>query len=136
MKGITKFLLISGIIIMLFGASNKSESVSPAFETCAKPGCDRMCDSGQIYCYRHRTYDHSERKKKSTSTTTSNTTYNNTKSNKGSYETNNRNKLPKKSYYTDDMPDCDDYDSWGEFMDDWDGNMPDGSDASDYWDNW
>ena len=29
--------------------------------------------------------------------------------------------------YTDDMPDCDDYDNWGEFMDDWEGNMPDGS---------
>ncbi len=34
------------------------------------------------------------------------------------------------------MPDCDDYDDWREFIDDWDGNMPDGSDASDYWDNW
>ncbi len=39
-------------------------------------------------------------------------------------------------HYADDMPDCDDYDSWGDFMDDWDGKMPDGSDASDYWDNW
>ncbi len=45
-------------------------------------------------------------------------------------------KITKKSYYTDGMPDCDDYDNWDDFMDDWDGNMPDGSDASDYWDNW
>ena len=46
-------------------------------------------------------------------------------------------KSSHKSYsYEQDMPDCDDYESWGEFMDDWDGNMPDGSDASDYWDNW
>ena len=37
---------------------------------------------------------------------------------------------------SDDMPDCDDYEDWDEFMDDWDGNMPDGSDASDYWDDW
>ena len=34
------------------------------------------------------------------------------------------------------MPDCDDYDSYEDFMDDWDGNMPDGSDAEDYWENW
>ena len=35
-----------------------------------------------------------------------------------------------------DMPDCDDYESYEEFMDDWDGNMPDGSDAEDYWEDW
>lgn len=34
------------------------------------------------------------------------------------------------------MPDCDDYDSYEDFMDDWDGCMPDGSDAEDYWENW
>ena len=58
-----------------------------------------------------------------------------TKKNSGSSKSSKR-KITKKSYYTDDMPDCDDYDCWGDFMDDWDGNMPDGSDASDYWDNW
>lgn len=35
-----------------------------------------------------------------------------------------------------EMPDCDDYDSYDDFMDDWDGCMPDGSDAEDYWENW
>lgn len=34
------------------------------------------------------------------------------------------------------MPDCDDYDSYEEFMDEWEGFMPDGSDAEDYWENW
>lgn len=34
------------------------------------------------------------------------------------------------------MPDCDDYDSLDDFLDDWDGYMPDGSDALDYWENW
>lgn len=34
------------------------------------------------------------------------------------------------------MPDCDDYEDFDEFMDDWDGRMPDGSDAEDYWENW
>ena len=35
-----------------------------------------------------------------------------------------------------DMPDCDDYESYDDFMDDWDGDMPDGSDAEDYWEDW
>ena len=35
-----------------------------------------------------------------------------------------------------DMPDCDDYDDLEDFLDDWEGCMPDGSDAEDYWDNW
>lgn len=34
------------------------------------------------------------------------------------------------------MPDCDDYDDYDDFMDDWDGFMPDGSDAEDYWEDW
>ena len=42
----------------------------------------------------------------------------------------------KKSNGNHLMPDCDDYDSYEEFMDDWDGFMPDGSDAEDYWENW
>jgi len=33
-------------------------------------------------------------------------------------------------------PDCDDYADFDEFMDDWDGRMPDGSDAEDYWEDW
>lgn len=35
-----------------------------------------------------------------------------------------------------EMPDCDDYEDFDDFMDDWDGNMPDGSDAEDYWEDW
>lgn len=45
-------------------------------------------------------------------------------------------KKKSKSYYEDDYPDCDDYEDWEEFMDDWDGDMPGDSDASDYWDDW
>jgi len=39
----------------------------------------------------------------------------------------------KKKY---SMPDCDDYEDYDDFMDEWDGCMPDGSDAEDYWENW
>ena len=34
------------------------------------------------------------------------------------------------------MPDCDDYEDFDEFMDEWEGRMPDGSNAEDYWENW
>jgi len=37
---------------------------------------------------------------------------------------------------TTEMPDCDDYEDYEDFMDEWDGRMPDGSDAEDYWENW
>ena len=57
--------------------------------------------------------------------------------NSGSGSKSSGRKSSHKTYsYEQYMPDCDDYESWEEFMDDWDGNMPDGSDASDYWDNW
>lgn len=49
---------------------------------------------------------------------------------------NPENKEDNKQDIEMEMPDCDDYDSYEEFMDDWDGNMPDGSDAEDYWENW
>ena len=35
-----------------------------------------------------------------------------------------------------ELPDCGDYESYEDFMDDWDGYMPDGSDAEDYWEDW
>lgn len=35
-----------------------------------------------------------------------------------------------------ELPDCDDYESYEDFMDDWDSYMPDGSDAEDYWEDW
>ncbi|MCR5604926.1 MAG: hypothetical protein K6G27_14675 [Lachnospiraceae bacterium] len=42
----------------------------------------------------------------------------------------------KKKEKEAEWPDCDDYWDEDEFLDDWDGNMPDDSDAMDYWDNW
>lgn len=61
--------------------------------------------------------------------------------NKNNYDNNKKNSsyhnnYGKKSSSKYKMPDCDDYEDFDEFMDDWDGNMPDGSDAEDYWENW
>ena len=52
----------------------------------------------------------------------------------GSYKKSSSKKSSKKS--CQEWPDCDDYWDEDEFLDDWDGNMPDDSDAMDYWDNW
>lgn len=110
-------------ICLLCGAQKTST------RTCIKAGCNNKCASGSSYCYIHKSYSTT---KKSSNTKKKNNSTN--KKNSG-YSKPFKKKTTKKSYSTD-MPDCDDYGSWGEFMDDWDGNMPDGSDASDYWDNW
>ena len=41
-----------------------------------------------------------------------------------------------KSQRKPELPDCDDYEGYEDFMDDWDGYMPDGSNAEDYWEDW
>ena len=125
MKAFMRFLLVfvAALIIGLFGYT---EDVSA--QTCLHSGCKRKCYSGDRYCYRHKINTATKKNSK--------TTKNTYKRRSGSSKTSKGKKMTNKSYYTDEMPDCDDYDNWGEFMDDWDGNMPNGSDASDYWDNW
>ena len=112
------------IICMLCGAKK-----TPT-RTCIKAGCNNKCATGSSYCYIHKP---STIKKKSNNTIKKN---NITNKKKGSGYSGSSKKIITKNSNAIDMPDCDDYGSWGEFMDDWDGNMPDGSDASDYWDNW
>ena len=130
MKSIKKIAFIAIAVLMiclLCGAKSSST------KTCFKSGCKNKCAPGSSYCYIHKS--HSNVKKDSRWETKKSNSSKSTKKSSGSSKSGKR-KITKKSYYTDDMPDCDDYDNWGEFMDDWDGNMPDGSDASDYWDNW
>ena len=88
--------------------------------TCRKDGCyNKASDSSDDrYCSTHST-----KSSKSSTSSTSKTTYTPSKKYTSS--------KPKKK-----MPDCDDYEDYDDFMDDWDGNMPDGSDAEDYWENW
>ena len=110
------------IICMLCGAKKTSA------RTCIKAGCNKKSATGSSYCYIHKP---SSITMKSNNTKKKN---NINKKNPGTYKSSQKITTKKTDYI--DMPDCDDYGSWGEFMDDWDGNMPDGSDASDYWDNW
>ena len=67
--------------------------------------------------------------KKNTKKSTGSGSYKKSSSKKSSSK-----KSSKKS--CQEWPDCDDYWDEDEFLDDWDGNMPDDSDAMDYWDNW
>lgn len=127
MKTSKRFLvvIIAGLLVFLLCGAKKTSTW-----TCCKPGCHNKCPAGTYYCSIHKSCSN-KKSNKSGTTKKSSTSKKNTGSSK-----NNRKRLTKKSYYTDDMPDCDDYENWGDFVDDWDGNMPDGSDASDYWDNW
>lgn len=129
MKRVKKLAIIIISILLIFSLCGAKKTTS---KTCFKAGCKNTCAPGSIYCYIHKSQS-STKKGSSTSMKKKNST---TIKKKSGSSKNSRRKLTKKSYYTDDMPDPDDYDNWGDFMDDWDGNMPDGSDASDYWDNW
>ena len=113
---------------------------------CVASGCSNYCKSSSIYCYKHecsKTSCHNKAINQgycSTHANKSNTSsYKSTSSSsKSSYNKSKKSSYSKskskKRYY--DMPDCDDYDDYDDFMDDWDGCMPDDSDAEDYWDNW
>ncbi len=80
-------------------------------------------------------YSSSYKKSPTKKNTKKSYTKKNTKKSSGSsYKKSSGKKSSKKS--CQEWPDCDDYWDEDEFLDDWDGNMPDGSDAMDYWDNW
>lgn len=85
---------------------------------CKQSGCGNTASSDG-YCGRH---GNSSSSYKSTGKTYSKSS--------SSYK---KSSSSKKSY---SMPDPDDYEDFDDFMDDWDGCMPDGSDAEDYYDNW
>ena len=120
--------------------TNKTTSSSSTTKTkvCAYPKCRVVVKSSGLYCTEHtcsKRYCYSKRRDGSVycenhspassgSKTSSNSNNNSSSSNK------------KNSSKKVEMPDCDDYDSYEDFMDDWDGFMPDGSDAEDYWENW
>jgi len=129
------------------------------YKTCAASGCYDYAKSGSSYCSSHicshskctnkatekRGYCSTHKCKYSGCSNSAYYTYgkykgycNNhawqmsgkTNSNTSSKKNSDNN---KKTY---EMPDCDDYEDYEDFMDDWDGCMPDGSDAEDYWEDW
>lgn len=81
--------------------------------TCEWTDCTHKKSSNSDYCSTHERELENARKKRQQSTSSK-----------------------KKATTEYEMPDCDDYDSYDDFMDDWDGEMPDGGDAEDYWEDW
>ena len=129
-NSLAKGLLIFGIIIIIGLIAGEADSKPK----CIKSGCSNDQASGSSYCYLHKPYTGSSSYSKKSSGSSSSKSSTSSSSNKNT--TSNYN---SKSYSTNkkkEMPDCDDYEDFDDFMDDWDGCMPDGSDAEDYWDNW
>ena len=92
------------------------------------------CDQGRGGCYQevwgaNELCSRCREKNQSSNSTSSNRS----KSYGSSSYSSNKKSSSTKKYR---MPDCDDYESYDDFMDDWDGNMPDDSDAEDYWEDW
>ena len=126
--------------------SNYSSMSSDSYEesdTCHHGSCEKKVISGSRYCSSHtcgkgrngcyrevpganELCSSCREKQKNTSSVSTSSTRSSTYNTK-------KNTSSEKNY---EMPDCDDYESYDDFMDDWDGNMPDGSDAEDYWEDW
>lgn len=118
---------------------------------CSYPGCENAPKRGSKYCWNHSTSDsrhssgsHSSSESSSATTDESEDRWDSTTSSTDSYSTTTRTTTEDPYIYNRrtteateyEMPDCDDYEDYDDFMDDWDGDMPDGSDAEDYWEDW
>ncbi len=91
---------------------SREDAEETTYKTCAVNGCTKRTEKDSMFCKKH------------------------TCTKKKCQEQKMSRALYCKEHLKKEMPDCDDYDSFDDFMDDWDGHMPDGSDAEDYWENW
>ena len=95
------------------GTSETTNSkTTTSSKICAVNKCSSKVTTGSKYCSKH------------------------TCKKKNCYNQKNANAEYCSQHLKTTMPDCDDYEDYEEFMDEWDGNMPDGSDAEDYWEEW
>lgn len=97
--------------------------------SCIWSDCDHARKDGSIFCYYHAAKSSIETSKEVDRIEASKE---NAKKAQDVEKVKNNSSSTKKS----DLPDCDDYEDYEEFMDEWDGCMPDGSDAEDYWEDW
>lgn len=135
------FMLVTGV------APEETYAVSGK---CIATGCNSSCSKASWYCYKHECKksgcynkgtihgycsSHAPKSYSSSYKSSSSSSKSSSKKSTSSKSSYSKSKSKsKKRYY--DMPDCDDYEDYDDFMDDWDGCMPDDSDAEDYWDNW
>lgn len=129
-------IILVSILLVYFGKKD-----------CRNSWCHRMRQADSPYCIiceekqKRVVEDEKTYERKSTSSSTQGTISNTygTTYNASGVDTSNSGKTNKTQSSTGkqySMPDCDDYEDFDEFMDEWDGFMPDGSDAEDYWENW
>ena len=139
-------------ILIIAGLTAKDEP-----KECAHYGCTNNAHGDSIFCRRHDPeYDDSESgievhmvnynygnygsiigtsDNNNSGRNDNNAGNRNNNRNNSNNSSNNRN-VDTNSDNNVEMPDCDDYEDYEEYIDDWDGVLPDGTDADDYWDNW
>lgn len=109
-------------------------------EKCKTDGCSRTTVENSRYCSIHDPFYEGarlyERNHSGSSYSSSASKTNSSSSSSSSSSGYKSSSSSKSSYNKTSMPDCDDYEDYDDFMDDWDGYMPDGSDAEDYWEDW
>lgn len=152
-KSLLKVITVLFAAFLISSASSETTYAAKNPDLCAKPGCNNKKYCGS-YCATHdcckiksacKTANYGGRKickKSGCGNTASSDGYcgrhssNKSNSNSNSNKKPSNTKKPSSSKKNYDMPDPDDYEDYDDFMDDWDGCMPDGSDAEDYYDNW
>jgi len=101
---------------------------------CLVPNCTRCVVADGLYCIKHTCIEPGCTNK---ATEDSGRCSSCEKAYKSKTTTKKKMTYKTKSKSTEvEWPDCDDYEDYGHFMDDWEGEMPDGSNAEDYWDDW
>ena len=152
-KALVKITTLMMAAVIMFGLNGMV--VNANSYRCIHSGCNNKTVSGSNYCSTHKckksgctncglkkyggycSSSHQNKSKSLSSSSSKKGSYNSSTSKKSSYSSTTSKKssssTSKRNY---EMPDCDDYEDYDDFMDEWDGYMPDGSDAEDYWDNW
>ena len=141
-KTFLRFVVALLVAFIVFTGFTPEETYARSGK-CNASGCSSYCSTSSWYCYKHecsKTSCHNKATNQGYCSTHAQKSYSSSSSGKSSSKNNKKSTYSssktksKKKYY--DMPDCDDYEDYDDFMDDWDGCMPDDSDAEDYWDNW
>lgn len=127
------FIFIVASITISFLCMIFNENEPKVDNTCIWSDCNKPRKEDSIYCLGHYV-DHSIKTDQKV-----NEKKRQEKAKKEKAKEAEKKSQNKKSYSTNsysNLPDCDDYDDYEDFMDNWDGYMPSGYDAEDYWEDW
>jgi len=102
---------------------------------CAASNCDKCVVVGGMFCRTHTCSEAGCTRRATEKSGRCYTCEKETASKKNSSKKTTTYKSKSKSKEVE-WPDCDDYEDFDHYMDDWEGDMQDGSNAEDYWDDW